>query len=109
MKTAMHKCLLLAMILDSSSFIIDAADWTNWNNGQSIGSFYAVAGTAKETVAVGIDGRIATRNNTTGIWTTQTFTNVPDFEAMFCAFRHGSNPLVCDHDPDFSAIVYAKI
>src|SRR2546422_5932683 len=107
-KTAMHKCLLLAMILDSSSFIADAADWTNWNNGQSIGSFYAVAGTAKETVAVGIDGRIATRNNTTGIWTTQTFTNAPDFQAMVRAIRHGKNPFAGDADPDFRAIVYAK-
>ena len=59
--------------------------WTNWNSGQSIGSFYAVAGTATETVAVGIDGRIATRNNTTGIWTNQTFTGDPDFRAIVYA------------------------
>ena len=55
-----------------------ADHWANWNNGQSIGSFYAVAGTAKETVAVGIDGLIATRNNTTGVWITKTVTNSPD-------------------------------
>jgi beta-lactamase regulating signal transducer with metallopeptidase domain len=61
------------------------ADWTDWNNHQSIGSFYAVAGTAKETVAVGIDGLIATRNNTTGVWTTQTFTGDPDFRAIVYA------------------------
>jgi serine/threonine protein kinase/Tfp pilus assembly protein PilF len=59
--------------------------WTNWNNGQSIGSFYAVAGTATETVAVGIDGRIATRNNGTGVWTIQTFTGDPDFRAIVYA------------------------
>ncbi len=108
MKTKIQKCLILAIILGTSSLIADAADWTNWNNGQSIGSFYAVAGTAKETVAVGIDGRIATRNNTTGIWTTQTFTNAPDFQAMVRAIRHAKNPFAGDPDPDFRAIVYAK-
>jgi beta-lactamase regulating signal transducer with metallopeptidase domain/biopolymer transport protein ExbD len=56
--------------------------WSYWNTletpadgkttPQKIGSFYAVAGTARETVAVGIDGRIATRNNATGQWTVQT-------------------------------------
>ena len=59
--------------------------WANWNNGQKIGSFYAVAGTATETVAVGIDGRIATRNNGTGVWTIQTFTGDPDFRAIVYA------------------------
>ena len=59
--------------------------WTNWNNDQSIGSFYAVAGTATETVAVGIDGRIATRNNSTGVWNIQTFTGDPDFRAIVYA------------------------
>ena len=50
--------------------------WSDWRNGQSIGSFYSVAGTANETVAVGAmgsSGRIATRNNTTGIWVVQDF------------------------------------
>src|SRR6266404_5312667 len=108
MKTKIQKCLIVAIILGTSSLIADAADWTNWNNRQSIGSFYAVAGTAKETVAVGIDGRIATRNNTTGIWTTQTFTNAPDFQAMVHAIRHAKNPFAGDPDPDFRAIVYAK-
>ena len=68
MKKSMQKFLLLAVIIGSSSLITGAANWTNWNNGQSIGSFYAVAGTSKETVAVGIAGRIATRNTTTGVW-----------------------------------------
>ena len=62
-----------------------AAHWTNWNNDQHIGSFYAVAGTAKETVAVGIDGLIATRNNASGIWTTQTVEGDPDFRAIVYA------------------------
>src|ERR1035438_9892455 len=62
-----------------------SANWTKWNNGQRIGSFYAVAGTAKETVAVGIDGLIATRNNATGVWTTQTFAGDPDFRAIVYA------------------------
>ncbi|MGD0464559.1 MAG: sigma-70 family RNA polymerase sigma factor [Tepidisphaeraceae bacterium] len=72
--------------------IASAAKWTNWNNGQPIGSFFAIAGTAKETVAVGIDGHIATRNNSTGVWAIQVY--------VF-------NSLVGD-DPDFRAIVYAN-
>ncbi|MGH7992317.1 MAG: sigma-70 family RNA polymerase sigma factor [Limisphaerales bacterium] len=59
--------------------------WQNWNNHQSLGSFYAVAGTATETVVVGIDGRIATRNNATGLWNIQTFSGDPDFRAIACA------------------------
>jgi hypothetical protein len=59
--------------------------WTNWDNGQSIGSFFGVAGTSTETVAVGIDGRISTRNNSTGIWTIQTFTGNPDFRDVIYA------------------------
>jgi photosystem II stability/assembly factor-like uncharacterized protein len=85
MKTMIQKSLLLVTMLGGPSFIACAANWTNWNNDQSIGSFYAVAGTAKETVAVGIDGRIATRNNSTGAWTNQTFTGDPDFRAIVYA------------------------
>jgi hypothetical protein len=59
--------------------------WTNWNKGQQIGSFYAVAGTPRETVAVGIDGLIATRNNRTGDWKIQSFTGDPDFRAIVYA------------------------
>ena len=80
-----RKPLILAVILGGSTIITGAANWTNWNNDQSIGSFYAVAGTAEETVAVGIDGRIATRNNITGAWTNQTFTGDPDFRATVFA------------------------
>ena len=61
------------------------APWQEWNNHQKIGSFFAVAGTATETVAVGIDGRIATRNNSTGVWNVQTFTGDPDFRAIIYA------------------------
>jgi hypothetical protein len=85
MKTMLPKSLIFATVLSGSSLIAGAANWTNWNNGQSLGSFYAVAGTAKETVAVGIDGRIATRNNTTGVWHIQTFTGDPDFRAIVYA------------------------
>jgi len=85
MKTMIKKSLVLATILGGSSLITGATNWTNWNNGQSIGSFYAVAGTAKEIVAVGIDGRIATRNTTTGVWKIQTFTGDPDFRAIVYA------------------------
>ncbi len=77
--------LVLATIFAGSSWAAGAANWTNWNNSQSIGSFYAVAGTARETVAVGIDGRIATRNNSTGVWTIQTFAGDPDFRAIVYA------------------------
>jgi beta-lactamase regulating signal transducer with metallopeptidase domain len=74
-----------------------AADWANWNNGQSIGSFYAVAGTAKETVAVGIGGHIATRNNTTGVWTPQTHPEGRDFRAIV----HASNQYVVVREGGF--------
>jgi len=57
-------------------------NWEYWNSGQKLGSFFAVAGTDRETVAVGIDGRIATRDNATGKWTVQTFTGDPDFRAI---------------------------
>ncbi len=61
----------------------NASGWVNWNNGQKIGSFFAVAGTPRETVAVGIDGLIATRNNATGVWTTQTFIGDPIFAQLY--------------------------
>jgi hypothetical protein len=99
---------MLAALFNCSLQFLTAADWTNWNNSQRIGSFFAVAGTAKETVAVGIDGLIATRNNTSGIWTTQVFTNSPDLKSMVRAIRNTKNPFAGDPDPDFRAIVYAK-
>src|ERR1035438_6525026 len=80
-----RKPLILAVILGGSTIITGAANWMNWNNGQSIGSFYAVAGTAKETVAVGIDGLIATRNNITAVWTKQIIHGDPDFRAIVYA------------------------
>src|ERR1019366_2751898 len=85
MKTPTQTCLILATMISCSPLVATAAAWTNWNNGQRIGSFYAVAGTTNETVAVGIDGLIATRNNQTGAWTTQTFTGDPDFRAIVYA------------------------
>jgi photosystem II stability/assembly factor-like uncharacterized protein len=80
-----RKSIILTAMLAGSLLNAGAANWTNWNNDQSLGSFYAVAGTAKETVAVGIDGLIATRNNTTGVWTSQTFPGDPDFRAIVYA------------------------
>jgi RNA polymerase sigma factor (sigma-70 family) len=56
--------------------------WSNWNNGQTLGSFYAIAGSPTETVAVGIDGHIATRNNGTGNWKVQTFADHHDFRGV---------------------------
>ena len=76
---------MLTTVFAGSLLNAGAANWTNWNNDPSLGSFYAVAGTAKETVTVGIDGLIATRNNTTGVWTNQTFTGDPDFRAIVYA------------------------
>jgi RNA polymerase sigma factor (sigma-70 family) len=61
-----------------------ASPWSNWNNAQTIGSFYAVAGTATETVGVGIEGRIAIRNNATGVWKVRTFGH-PDFRGIVYA------------------------
>lgn len=76
----------------SAEKAIGAGDpnWAYWNPGQELGSFYAVAATDKETVAVGIDGRIATRDNATGKWTVQTFTGDPDFRAIV----YGNNQYV---------------
>lgn len=85
MKTVFKNILLglaTVALMPSAAF---AATWTNWSNNQSIGSFFAVAGTASETVAAGIDGRIATRNNSTGAWTIQTFTGDPDFRDVIYA------------------------
>ncbi|HEY1660859.1 MAG TPA: sigma-70 family RNA polymerase sigma factor [Verrucomicrobiae bacterium] len=62
-----------------------ATAWANWNNQQNLGSFYAIAGTPTETVAAGIDGRIATRDNASGVWKIQTFTGDPDFRAIVYA------------------------
>lgn len=97
MKTIMPKFLILAAVIGSLSLASKASGWTNWNNGQEIGSFFAVAGTAKETVAVGIDGRIATRNNLTGIWKIQTFTGDPDFRAIV----HANNQYVVVREAGF--------
>lgn len=72
----------VAAMIGGRSLATNAAGWTNWNNGQEIGSFYAVAATTREVVAVGIDGRIATRNNATGIWKIETFTGDPDFRGI---------------------------
>jgi hypothetical protein len=106
MKTMIRRFLILATMVNCSSLTAGAANWTNWNNGQSIGSFYAVAGTAKETVAVGIDGLIATRNNASGIWTTQVFGSSLDFNTIVHSILQLMMPNSCD--PDFRAIVYAK-
>jgi len=59
--------------------------WSNWNNGQTLGSFYAIAGTPAETVAVGIDGHVATRNNNTGVWKVQSLADHHDFRAIVYA------------------------
>jgi hypothetical protein len=93
-------------LLCGSSLMAGEATWTNWNNGQSIGSFYAVAGTGKETVAVGIDGLIATRNNASGTWTTQVFGSSLDFNTVVRSIMQLRMPK--PNDPDFRAIVYAK-
>ncbi len=81
----MTRKLLLLQIVGWVPLISAAATWTNWNNAQTLGSFYAVAGRPNETVAVGIDGRIATRNNATGTWSVQTFKGDPDFRAIVYA------------------------
>jgi hypothetical protein len=85
MKTPILSLLVAVGLIGSASPSYGQLVWTNWNNGQSIGSFFGVAGTSTETVAVGIDGRISTRNNSTGIWTIQTFTGDPDFRDVIYA------------------------
>ncbi|HEX3716752.1 MAG TPA: M56 family metallopeptidase [Verrucomicrobiae bacterium] len=84
-------CLLAVAVLACATFTRaqggaeGASGWASWNNNQKLGSFYAVAGTPRETVAVGIDGLIATRDNATGVWTKQVFTGDPDFRAIVYA------------------------
>jgi RNA polymerase sigma factor (sigma-70 family) len=65
--------------------VVNVSIWQNWNNHQHIGSFYAIAGTWRETVAVGLGGHIATRNNSTGDWKIQTPGHKRDFRAVIYA------------------------
>ena len=74
--------LFLFLVIQGTCF---SQTWTDWKNGQSIGSFFGVALSPSATVAVGIDGRISTRNNLTGVWTIQTFTGDPDFRDVLFA------------------------
>ncbi|MBJ7397069.1 MAG: hypothetical protein JHC76_13610, partial [Akkermansiaceae bacterium] len=74
--------LFLFIVIQGTCF---SQTWTDWKNGQSIGSFFGVALSPSATVAVGIDGRISTRNNLTGVWTIQTFTGDPDFRDVLFA------------------------
>ncbi len=76
------------LALAAASQALGQLNWTSWKNGQSIGSFYGVAGTATETVSVGAmgsNGRIATRNNSTGIWVIQDFAPSPWFRDVIYA------------------------
>ena len=77
--------------------------WSNWNNGQSIGSFHGMATSPTATVAVGKDfaaaypgkGRIATRNHQTGEWAIFTtsddgpFRDVVHANGKFVGIREG--------------------
>jgi len=72
---------------EPAEWLGSALAWTNWNNHQNIGSFYAVAATPRETVAVGIDGRIATRDAATCVWHVQIFAGDPDFRGIL--YAHG--------------------
>jgi hypothetical protein len=51
-----------------------------------------VAATTHETVAVGIDGRIATRDTATGVWHVQIFAGDPDFRGIL--YAHGQYVVV---------------
>jgi RNA polymerase sigma factor (sigma-70 family) len=62
-----------------------SSTWMNWNNAQLLGSFYAVAGTPTETVAVGIGGHIATRDNAGGSWKVQITPAGRDFRGVVYA------------------------
>jgi hypothetical protein len=85
MKTSRLHPLLILLLFFFYQGACYSQTWTNWNNGQSIGSFFAVAASPAATVGVGIDGRISTRNNQTGVWTIQTFTGDPDFRDVLYA------------------------
>jgi formylglycine-generating enzyme required for sulfatase activity len=67
----------------SPSFL---SNWANLNNNQSLGSFYGVAVGPSSVVACGIDGLLAVRNNSTGVWIAQSGGD-PDFRDI--AYRNG--------------------
>lgn len=76
---------LVAVCIATMPLAAVGQSWTNWAQGQTVGSFFGVASSGATTVAVGIDGRIATRNNSTGTWTLQTLQGDPDFRAVIYA------------------------
>lgn len=84
MKTFRLPLFILILLLVIQG-VCHSQTWTDWKNGQSIGSFFGVALSPSATVAVGIDGRISTRNKLTGAWTIQTFTGDPDFRDVLYA------------------------
>ena len=82
--TRLHPFTFLLLILFFQAACYGQT-WTDWKNGQSVGSFFGVAASSTATVAVGIDGRISTRNSQTGVWTIQTFPGDPDFRDVLYA------------------------
>lgn len=77
--------LMVGAIACLSAQQASAQAWVNWGQDQSVGSFFGVASSGTTTVAVGVDGRIATRNNLTRNWTIQTLSGDPDFRAVIYA------------------------
>jgi photosystem II stability/assembly factor-like uncharacterized protein len=65
--------------------LANGQSWTNVAQGQSVGSFFGIASSGTKMVAVGIDGRIATRDIQSGNWTIQIFPGDPDFRAVVYA------------------------
>lgn len=64
------------------STVLRATAWVNINNDQSIGSFFGIASTQTTTVAVGIDGLIATRDIASGAWTIIKNSGDPDYREV---------------------------
>ena len=61
------------------------SDWTDLSNSQSIGSFFGVAIGPDTIVACGIDGLIATRDNSTGTWSITNSGGDSDFRDVIYA------------------------
>lgn len=103
MKASRFRHIPISIFVLVIQAICHGQTWTDWNNGQSIGSFYGVAISPTATVAVGTNqtplpgalGRISTKNHQTGEWTLLTlndayaFRDVMYANGQFVAIRDG--------------------
>ncbi len=87
-----------------------AGPWTNWNTQPEVHGFYAVAATPRETVAVGTDGRIATRNAATGVWQDEYNTSLAGAGLTFSinSATGASQTINFSRNLDFRGVIHAR-